>query len=59
MAIAIRPIPVLTGTAAQRFEAMLEENKQSPFTVISFEQRRAVRDMQERSRNAVIKMPAQ
>lgn len=57
MAIAIRPIPVLKGTTAERFEEMVENNKQVAFTVIPDNMRRAVHAMQERSRNVVIKMP--
>ena len=30
MAIAIRPIPVLTGSAAERFITMAEENEKNP-----------------------------
>jgi len=57
MAIAIRPIPVLTGSTAERFEEMVETSKQSAFTSIPESIRLAVRSMQERSRNVVIKMP--
>lgn len=57
MAIAIRPIPVLTGRTAERFEEMVEANKNKPFTTIPDEYRQAVRCMQERSRHLVIKMP--
>ncbi len=57
MAIAIRPIPVLTGKTAERFEKMVVENKEKPTTVIPDECRQAVRRMLERSRNVVVKMP--
>ena len=57
MAIAIRPIPVLKGTTAERFEEMVENNKQTAFTVIPDNMRQAVHAMQEKSRNVVIKMP--
>jgi len=57
MAIAIRPIPVLKGTTAERFEEMVENNKQTAFTVIPDSMRQAVHAMQEKSRNVVIKMP--
>lgn len=57
MAIAIRPIPVLTGKAAERFEQMVEESKEQPSTIIPDDYRRAVRNMLERSRNIVIKKP--
>lgn len=57
MAIAIRPIPVLTGSTAEQFEEMVEANKNKPFTMIPDEYRQAVRRMQERSRHLVIKMP--
>lgn len=57
MAIAIRPIPVLTGDAAERFERMVAENREKPTTLIPDEYRQAVRRMLERSRNIVIKKP--
>jgi len=57
MAIAIRPIPVLTGTTAERFEEMVEESKNTTLTDVPDAIRKAVRTMQERSRNVVIKMP--
>lgn len=57
MAIAIRPIPVLTGKTAERFEKMVAENKEKPTTVIPDECRQAVRRMLERSRSVVIKKP--
>ena len=57
MAIAIRPIPVLTGKAAERFEQMVEESKGQPSTIIPDDYRQAVRNMLERSQNIVIKMP--
>lgn len=57
MAIAIRPIPVLTGSTAERFEEMVENDKQTACTVITDSMRKAIRSMQERSRNVVIKMP--
>lgn len=59
MAIAIRPIPVLTGSTAERFEEMIESSKQTEYTSIPDSIRQAVRAMQERSRNVVIKMPKQ
>ncbi len=57
MAIAIRPIPVLTGSTAERFEEMVEDGKKSAFTTIPYSMRQATHAMQERSRNVVIKMP--
>lgn len=57
MAIAIRPIPVLTGSTAERFEKMIESNNQASYTIIPEEMRQAVHTMQERSRNVVVKMP--
>ncbi len=57
MAIAIRPIPVLTGKTAERFEQMVEESNKQPSTVIPDGYRQAVRHMLERSRNVVVKMP--
>lgn len=57
MAIAIRPIPVLTGSTAERFEDMVESSRQDSYTVVPENLRQAIRSMQERSRNAVIKMP--
>ncbi|MBQ0072893.1 MAG: hypothetical protein KBT34_01720 [Prevotella sp.] len=57
MAIAIRPIPVLTGSTAERFEDMVESSRQTSYTTIPENLRQAIRSMQERSRNAVIKMP--
>ena len=57
MAIAIRPIPVLIGKTAERFEQMVEESKEQPYTFIPDDYRQAVRNMLERSRNIVIKMP--
>ena len=57
MAIAIRPIPVLTGKTAERFEKMVEENKKKPSTIVPEEYRQAVRNMLKRSHNVVIKMP--
>lgn len=57
MAIAIRPIPVLTGSTAERFEEMVENDKQTAYTVITESMRQAIHTMQERSRNVVIKMP--
>ena len=57
MAIAIRPIPVLKGPTAERFEEMVENNKRVALTVIPDNMRQAVHAMQERSRNVVIKMP--
>ena len=57
MAIAIRPIPVLTGKTAERFEQLVEESKEQPSTIIPDDYRQAVRNMLERSRNIVIKMP--
>ena len=57
MAIAIRPIPVLNGKTAERFEQMVEESKEQPSTFIPDDYRQAVRNMLERSRNIVIKMP--
>ena len=57
MAIAIRPIPILTGKTAERFEQMVEESKEQPSTFIPDDYRQAVRNMLERSRNIVIKMP--
>lgn len=57
MAIAIRPIPVLIGKTAERFEQMVEESKEQPSTFIPDDYRQAVRNMLERSRNIVIKMP--
>lgn len=57
MAIAIRPIPVLTGSTAERFEEILESSRQTSYTTIPENLLQATRSMQERSRNAVIKMP--
>ena len=57
MAIALRPIPVLTGTTAERFEEMVEESKNTTLTDVPDAIRKAVRTMQKRSRNVVIKMP--
>ena len=57
MAIAIRPIPVLTGSTAERFEEMVESSRQTSYTVIPDSLRHAIRSMQERSKNAVLKMP--
>jgi len=57
MAIAIRPIPVLTGSTAERFEKMVEDNKQKAFTIIPEELRQAILAMQDRSKNVVVKMP--
>lgn len=57
MAIAIRPIPVLTGKTAERFEKLVEESKEQPSTIIPDDYRLAVRKMLERSKNIVIKMP--
>ena len=57
MAIAIRPIPVLTGKTAERFERLMEESKSSPYTIIPEEDRQSVRRMLDRSRNVVIKVP--
>lgn len=57
MAIAIRPIPVLTGATAERFEDMLECSSKSARTMIPENLRRSIRSMQERSKNVVIKMP--
>lgn len=57
MAIAIRSIPVLTGSTAERFENMIESNNQTSLTIIPEEMRQAVRTMQKRSRNVVVKMP--
>ena len=57
MAIAIRPIPVLTGKTAERFERLMEESKSSPYTIIPEEYRQSVRRMLDRSRNVVIKVP--
>ena len=39
MAIAIRPIPVLTGNNAERFERHMEESKSSTYTIITEEYR--------------------
>jgi len=57
MAIAIRPIPVLTGLSAERFEQMIETSKGTARTVIPETYSSAVRNMQERSRHTTIKMP--
>ena len=57
MAIAIRPIPVLTGKTAERFERLIEESKSSPYTMIPDDHRQSVRRMLDRSRNVVIKVP--
>ena len=57
MAIAILPIPVLTGKTAERFERLMEESKSSPYTIIPEEYRQSVRRMLDRSRNVVIKVP--
>lgn len=55
MAIAIRSIPVLTGSTAERFENMIESSNQTSLTIIPEEMRQAVRTMQKRSRNVVVK----
>lgn len=57
MAITIRPIPVLTGSAAERFEEMVEKSNTTAYTIVPDNLRQAVRSMQERSRNVLIKMP--
>lgn len=57
MAIAIRPIPVLTGSTAERFETMLEETRHTAFTDIPQSVRDSFRSLQERSRNVILKMP--
>ena len=57
MAIATRPIPVLTGKTAERFEKLVAESKEQPSTIIPDDYRQAVRKMLERSRNIVIKKP--
>lgn len=57
MAIAIRPIPVLTGEAAERFEAMVEASKNEPYTQISQESIDAMHAWIERSKHYKIKLP--
>ena len=58
MAIAIRPIPVLTGSAAERFIAMAEENEsKATTTVVPQEMRDSIKKMMERSRRIIIKRP--
>ena len=60
MAIAIRPIPVLTGSAAERFITMAEENeKNNATTVVPQEMRDSIKKMMERSRGIIIKRPTQ
>ena len=57
MAIAIKPIPVLTGSAAERFEEIMEKEKKSAYTAIPDSMRQSMRAMRERSRNVSVKMP--
>ena len=58
MAIAIRPIPVITGSAAERFITMAEENeKNNATTVVPQEMRDSIKKMMERSRHIIIKRP--
>ena len=58
MAIAIKPIPVLTGIAADRFNALAEANeRQGVQPTIPQELKESIRKMMERSRNIVIKHP--
>gem|GEM_PF-908432 len=60
MAIAIKPIPVLTGSAAKRFIEMAEANEsKASATSVSQEMRDSIKKMMERSRHIVIKHPAQ
>ena len=58
MAITIKPIPVLTGIAADRFNALAEANKrQGVQPTVPQELKESIRKMMERSRNIVIKHP--
>ena len=58
MAIAIKPIPVLTGIAADRFNALAEANeRQGVQPTVPQELKESIRKMMERSRNIVIKHP--
>lgn len=57
MAIAIRPIPVLTGSTAERFEEFIQDNKKKAKTYIPQGVRDSVRSMQKRSQNVTLKMP--
>ncbi|MBO5181959.1 MAG: hypothetical protein J6B92_08745 [Paraprevotella sp.] len=60
MAIAIKPIPVLTGSAAKRFIEIAEANEsKASATSVSQEMRDSIKKMMERSRHIVIKHPAQ
>lgn len=58
MAIAIKSIPVLTGAAADRFNALAEANeRQYTQPTVPQELKESIRKMMERSRNIVIKRP--
>lgn len=58
MALAIKPIPVLTGIAANRFNALAEaKERQGVQPTVPQELKESIRKMMERSRNIVIKHP--
>ena len=55
MAIVIKPIPVLTGKAAERFNRLAENVSARRRTIIPEDMRQAIKRMQDRSRKLVIK----
>ena len=58
MAITIKPIPVLTGIAADRFNALADAHeRQGVQPTVPQELKESIRKMMERSRNIVIKHP--
>ena len=58
MTIAIKSTPVLTGVAADRFNALAEANeRQDVQPTVPKELKESIRKMMERSRNIVIKHP--
>ena len=57
MAIAIKPIPVLTGDVTEGFRESAESSRNIATTVIPEGAQDAIRRMMERSKNVKIKLP--
>lgn len=55
MTIAIRPIPVLTGTITKRFETMAENSRHTAYTNTPKSVRGDIHSMQDCSCNVVLK----
>lgn len=59
MAVAIKNIPILTGAAAERFEALAESSRTQAMTAIPHGAREAIHRMMERSHNVQLRFPRQ